>query len=123
MGVDELEPRHFGSQLSGLLCALCPPHFASRVAGPKSPSAAPPPCGCNRLTVMPASQAPFAIGDAVRFLPDPNHVERVIECQWICPDAPAHWRLVTAWTDDSGQHIRIGDAAEFVSERCSPDAP
>ena len=67
---------------------------------------------------MPASQAPFAIGDAVRFLPDADHVECVIECQWICPDAPAHWRLVTAWTDDrGGQHIRIGDAAEFVPQR------
>jgi hypothetical protein len=72
---------------------------------------------------MPASQAPFAIGDSVRFLSDPDHVERVIECQWICPDTPAHWRLVTAWTDDSGQHIRIGDAAEFVPLRCSPEAP
>jgi hypothetical protein len=72
---------------------------------------------------MPASQAPFAIGDSVRFLPDSNHVERVIECQWICSDVPAHWRLVTAWTDDGGEHVRIGDAAEFVPDRYSPDAP
>ena len=66
---------------------------------------------------MPASQAPFAIGDAVRFLLDPNHVERVIECQWLFFDTPAYWRLVTAWADYSGQHIRIGDATEFAPQR------
>jgi hypothetical protein len=79
----------------------------------------------NMLTIMPAPQAPFAIGDAVRFLPDPDpdHVERVVECQWICADDPVHWQLTTVWTDEGGQHIRIGDAAEFVPHRCSPEAP
>jgi len=68
-------------------------------------------------------QAPFAIGDAVRFLPDPSHVERVVECQWICAGDPVHWRLTTVWTDEGGQHIRIGDGAEFVPQCCSPEAP
>jgi hypothetical protein len=76
------------------------------------------------ITITQAAQAPFAIGAGVRFLPDPNHVEHVAEYQWITLDAPAHWRLMTAWTDyDGGQHIRIGDAAEFVPQSCSPEAP
>lgn len=73
------------------------------------------------MTIMPAGQAPFAIGAAVRFLPDPDHVEYVVECQWVSLDPPPHWRLTTAWTDESGQRIRIGDAAEFVLYRSSAE--
>ena len=40
---------------------------------------------------------------------DPDHVEYVVECQWISLDPSPHWRLTTAWTDESGQRIRIGD--------------
>jgi hypothetical protein len=35
------------------------------------------------MTKMPAPPAPFVSGATVRFLPDPNHVERVIECEWV----------------------------------------
>jgi hypothetical protein len=52
----------------------------------------------NAMTMTPAPPAPFAIGATVRFLPDPNHVERVLECEWISLDAAAHWRLITTWT-------------------------
>jgi len=76
----------------------------------------------QHVTITPAAQAPFAIGAAVRFLPDPDRVEHVIDCQWISLDTLPHWRLTTAWTDESGQHIRIGDAAEFVPDRSSLDA-
>ena len=76
--------------------------------------------GSSVMTKMPAPPAPFAIGATVRFLPDPNHVERVIECEWIPLDAPDHWRLTTTWMDHDGQHVRIGDAAEFFLLRCSP---
>jgi hypothetical protein len=31
------------------------------------------------MTITPAGQAPFAIGAAVRFLPDPDYVEYVVE--------------------------------------------
>ena len=75
------------------------------------------------MTIMPAGQAPFAIGAAVRFLPDPGRVEYVVECQWIALDSPPHWRLTTVWMDESGQRIRIGDAAEFVPYRSSPETP
>lgn len=73
------------------------------------------------ITMTPAPPAPFAIGATVLFLPDPNHVERVIECEWVSFDAAAHWRLTTTWTDDDGQHTRVGDAAEFVAARSSPE--
>ena len=75
------------------------------------------------MTIMPASQAPFAIGAAVRFLPNPDRVEYVVECQWISLDSPPHWRLTTVWMDEGGQRIRIGDAAEFVLYRSSPETP
>src|SRR3984893_15824503 len=65
------------------------------------------------MTKMPAPPAPFALGATVRFLSDPNQVERVIECEWVPLDAPDHWRLTTTWMDHDGQHVRIGDAAEF----------
>ena len=73
------------------------------------------------MTMTPAPPAPFAIGATVRFLADPDHVERVMECEWISLYAVAHWRLTTAWTDDDGQHTRVGDAAEFVAARSPPE--
>jgi hypothetical protein len=74
------------------------------------------------MTMTPAPQAPFAVDDAVRFLADPDHVERVVECQWIFGQASRHWRVTTAWTDEGGKHIRVGDAAEFTSLGCSSQA-
>ena len=74
------------------------------------------------MSMMPAPQAPFAVGDAVRFLSDPDHVERIVECRWVFDEASGHWRLTTAWTDEGGQHIRVGDAAEFAPLGCSPEA-
>jgi len=44
---------------------------------------------------MPVLLAPFAIGAPVGFFSDPNHVERVIECEWVPLDAPDHRRLTT----------------------------
>jgi hypothetical protein len=68
--------------------------------------------GSSVMTKMPAPLAPFATGASVGFLPDPSHVERVIECEWVPLDAPDHWRLTTTWMDHDGQHVRIGDAVE-----------
>ena len=75
------------------------------------------------MSMMPAPQAPFAVGEAVRFLSDPYHVERVMECQWIGVQSSGHWRLTTVWIDEGEQHIRVGDASEFASLACSPEAP
>ena len=69
-----------------------------------------------------APEAPFAVDDTVRFLPDPSHIERVVKCQWISSQASRHWRLTTVWTDEGRRHIRVGDATEFAPLGCSPEA-
>jgi hypothetical protein len=101
-----------------LRLAITPHVLTSRIAG----LAATVILDANVMTMMPAPLAPFAIGAAVRFIPDPIHVERVIECEWVSLDAAAHWRVTTTWTDEDVQHTRVGDAAEFVAARNSPEA-
>jgi hypothetical protein len=57
-------------------------------------------------------QPPFAIGDAVEFIPDPAPTsERVIEITWV--DAPPHWQIVTEWAVAGRIQRRIADADEF----------
>ena len=68
--------------------------LASRIAG----LAATVILDANVMKMTPAPPAPFAIGATVRFLPDPDHLERVMECEWVSFDAAAHWRLTTTWT-------------------------
>ena len=68
---------------------------------------------------MSQPRQPFEVGDEVIYFADPDHVERVLACEWV--DAPVpHWRVETAFSVAGGEHHRIADAAEF---RHAPSTP